>query len=280
MLSIKRLFNFYLNSSIHVALAACALSWITLIRFNIFSDTVSLYFIFFATITGYNFVKYFGIAKFHHRGLTRALKAIQLFSLLCFMFLCYYAIQLTVNALIFVLVFGVVTFLYGFPFIPKRFYMDSQQNLRAVSGIKVYIIALVWSGVTVFLPLINNAIAIGADVFVTAFQYFVFVIALMLPFEIRDLKYDSLKLATIPQCIGVKRTKTIGLLLLIAFFFAEFFKDETSQVALFSALFVTIITSFFLVFTNKKRSYYYSSFWVESIPIFWLLVILISDFFI
>ncbi|MEJ6792901.1 MAG: hypothetical protein QNK89_09300 [Lacinutrix sp.] len=271
---IKQLFDFYLNSSIHVALAVYALCFITLRRFNVLHDESILFFVFFATITGYNFVKYFGIAKFHHRSLTQSLKAIQIFSLICFVLLCYYAFQLSTKSLVYISVFGIVTFLYAFPFIPKDFYLDKQQNLRDVSGLKVYIIALVWSGVTVFLPLINNGIALNEDMFITAFQYFIFVIVLMLPFEIRDLEYDSLKLATIPQRIGVRRTKTIGLLLLIVFFLVEFFKNEISSNNIVTILIITLITGLFLVYTNKKRNLYYSSFWVESIPIFWLLMIL------
>ncbi|WP_034062006.1 UbiA prenyltransferase family protein [Lacinutrix jangbogonensis] len=271
---IKQLFDFYLNSSIHVALAVCALSWITLNQFNIFYDENILYFIFFATITGYNFVKYFGIAKFHHRSLTDALRIIQVFSLICFVLLCYYAIHLQLKTLISIAVFGIITFLYAIPFIPKNFYLDNQQNLRDVSGLKVYVIALVWAGVTVFLPLINNDFSINTDVYITTFQRFVFVIVLMLPFEIRDLDFDSLKLATIPQKIGVKYTKIFGLFLLVLLFFAEFLKDELSHGSIIMTLLISLITLSFLVLSNKKRNCYYSSFWVESIPIIWLLIIL------
>ncbi|WP_299250975.1 hypothetical protein [uncultured Lacinutrix sp.] len=271
---IKQLFDFYLNSSIHVALAVYALGWITLIQFDVSYDENILYFIFFATITGYNFVKYFGIAKFHHRSLTDALKIIQVFSLVCFLLLCYFAMQLQLKTLISIGVFGLITFLYAIPFLPKNFYLDNQQNLRDVSGLKVYVIALVWTGVTVFLPLINDDVHLNADVYITAFQRFVFVVVLMLPFEIRDLKFDSLKLATIPQKIGVKYTKIIGFFLLLLLFASEFFKDELSYESLVKTLIIVLITLCFVFFTNKKRNRYYSSFWVESIPIIWLLIIL------
>lgn len=271
---LKQLLDFYINASIHVALAVYALSWVTLKKFNIFYDENILYFIFYATITGYNFVKYFGIAKFHHRSLTSRLKVIQVFSLLCFLLLCYYASKLELQTLIYIVVFGIITFLYAIPFIPKSLYLDSQQNLRDVSGLKVYVIAIVWTGVTVFLPLINNDFAFNADLYITAFQRFIFVIVLMLPFEIRDLKYDSLKLSTIPQKIGVKRTKLIGVLLLLLFFFLEYFKNELSSESIIMHLLAFLITALFLIFANKKRNRYYSSFWVESIPIIILLLII------
>ena len=81
---LKRIVNFYLDSSIHVAFAVFALTWVTLLQFDLDYDKNVLYFVFFATITGYNFVKYFGVAKFHHRSLAFWLKAIQVFSFIAF----------------------------------------------------------------------------------------------------------------------------------------------------------------------------------------------------
>lgn len=272
---LKQIFNFYIDSSIHVALAVFGMSWVTLLEFHILFDDVVLYFIFFASISGYNFVKYFGLARFHHRSLANWLKWIQLFSLICFLLMCYYALQLEFKIQLVIFVFGLVTFLYAIPFLPNKVIYDSHKNLRSISGLKVYIIALVWAGVTVVLPLINNKIPINSDVVITIIQRILFVVVLMIPFEIRDLNYDSLKLATIPQQIGVKKTKVIGVLLLIIFFFLEFFKDEINANTIMVLLLVTFISMLFLVFANKNQKRYYSSFWVEGIPIYWLLLMMI-----
>jgi len=272
---LKQLFDFYINSSIHVALSVYALSWITLKKFNIAYDESVLYFNFYATITGYNFVKYFGIAKWHHRSLANWLKIIQLFSLACFVLLCYYALQLETKLLLLIALFGVITFLYAIPFLPKKWYLDTQQNLRDISGLKVYVIALVWAGVTVLIPLLNNHILINTDVVVWLLQVFILVIVLMLPFEIRDLRYDSLKLATIPQKIGIKYTKIAGLLLLVVFCFLEVFKIKTNWELYKLQILISVILALFLIFMHKKRSTYYTSFFVESLPIVWLLLVIL-----
>lgn len=269
---IKQLIDFYVNSSIHVALAVYALSWITLKKFNINYDETILYFNFYATITGYNFVKYFGIAKWHHRSLAKWLKIIQIFSLLCFVLMCYYANRLELNTLLIIAGFGLITFLYAIPFLPKNWYLDAQQNLRDISGLKVYVIALVWSGVTVASPLINNHVNFNADAIITVIQNFILVIVLMLPFEIRDLRYDSLKLATIPQKIGVKRTKLLGFILLLVFYFLEYFKDEIKISYLIIQMVICVIIGLFLMVSDQKKSAYFTSFWVEAIPILWLLL--------
>lgn len=269
---IKQLFNFYLNSSVHVALSVVSLSYITLKEFGVATDYNVLFFVLFATITGYNFVKFFGIAKWHYRSLANWLKVIQVFSFFSFLFMCYYMLQLEFRVLLYLSVFVVITFLYAIPILPKRFYLDSNHNLRDISGLKVYIIGMVWAGVTVILPLLNNDITINADVILTTIQRFAFVIALMLPFEIRDLAFDNIKLATIPQKIGVKQTKIIGLLLMMLFLFLEFFKNEVVAVNFVVLTIVTLITTGFIVFSKPSNSTYYSAFWVESIPIMWLLI--------
>lgn len=271
---LKIIFDFYINSSIHVAIAVYAMSWITLKSFDLEYDENILYFNFYATITGYNFVKYFGLAKFHHRSLASWLKAIQIFSLICFLALGYYAFKLETITLIWIGALGVVTFLYAIPFLPKHIFLDQQQNLRSISGLKVYIIAIVWSGVTVFLPLLNNDYAITYDVGITAFQRFLFVIVLMLPFEIRDMKYDSLKLSTIPQQIGIKKTKAFGLLILVVFFLLEYLKDDINLNFLIAQTIIIIITALFVLMAFKNQRKYYSEFWVEGIPILWLIMLL------
>jgi hypothetical protein len=271
----KAIFDFYIYSSIHVALAVFSLSWLTLLEFGIDFDKVILSFIFFASITGYNFVKYFGLAKFHHRSLTSRLQFIQVFSLGCFFIMGYFAVQLTLKTLGYIFIFGAVTFFYAIPFLPKYLYLDTKKNLRDIGGVKIYIIALVWAGVTVLLPLLNNDYSFNLDVWLTASQRLIFVTILILPFEIRDLHFDSLKLSTIPQKIGVKSTKIIGVFLGLLFFSIEFFKDELDPKHIINTLIITITAVFFLLLSKKNQSSYFSSFWVESIPILWLLLYLI-----
>jgi len=259
-----------------VALAVCALGWVTLVQFDIGYDKNSLYFLFFASVTAYNFVKYFGLAKFHHRSLASWLRIIQVFSALAFLVMCYYVLKLTPNSIILLVVLGVITFLYAIPFLPKHYLFDEQQNLRQIGGIKIYVIALVWTCATVVLPLLNNQVGFSADVYITIAQRCCFVLSLMLPFEIRDMNYDSLKLSTIPQKIGVKHTKIIGVLLLAIFLMLEFFKDNLNSGSVVSTFVISFLTALFLLFSKQKQHRYYSSFWVEALPIWWLVLLFLS----
>ncbi len=271
---LKQLVNFYINSSIHVALSVISLTYITVLDYDISIDFAMLMFVLFSSITGYNFVKFYGLAKFHHRSLANWLKTIQVFSFFCFLLMCYYALQLSVRTLLYIAGFALVTFLYAIPFLPKRFFLDSKHNLRSIGGLKVYVIALVWTGVTVFLPLVDVDFSINSDVILTGVQRFIYIVVLMLPFEIRDLRYDSLKLSTIPQKIGVRRTKQVGGILLIVFFLLEFFKSEINLCQTLVMFAVALITLLLVVFSKTEQGKYYSGFWVEGLPIFWLLFLL------
>ena len=73
---LQSLFNFYLQSSLHVAFAVYALLQMTQHMFDIQNDSASGYFAFFGTIVGYNFVKYDALARKKGLKFTFKIKAI------------------------------------------------------------------------------------------------------------------------------------------------------------------------------------------------------------
>ena len=274
---LKHIYDFYINASIHVSLAVYALGYITLKELNIFYDEVVLNFMFYGSITGYNFVKYFGLAKFHHRSLANWLKLIQLFSLICFGLMFYYAVNLNFYAILVTIVMAIITFFYAIPFLPREFFLENKYKLRTIAGLKIYVISFVWAIVTVLLPVINNSHDVNNDVLVLAIQRFIFVFVLILPFDIRDMQYDSLKLSTIPQKIGITKAKYLGFGLLVVMFLLDFFKDDFHEKNTIILFCIALITALFLGFSNENRNKSFSAFWVEGIPILWLLLILLFN---
>ena len=103
-------------------------------------------------------------------------------------------------------------------------------------------------------------------------QRFLLLLTLILIFEIIDLNKDAPSLATIPQSIGVNRTKITGLLLLILFCSLEFLKVDFSQASFLINVKWSVIIAFFVLFAHPNRSKYYTSFWVESLPVIGLLL--------
>ncbi|WP_233900767.1 hypothetical protein [Tenacibaculum piscium] len=269
---IKKLLDFYINSSIHVSLAVYSFARITVFYTDLsfhklFNDSL-YFFLFFATITGYNFVKYSGVAKLQHRGLPISLKIIQLFSLCSFLLMCFYASKLRVNTLLLLIPLGILTFLYAVPFLS-----GFQKNLRSVGYLKIGIVALVWVGATVFLPIFDIQGEFSRTLYLIAIQRFLFVLVLILPFDIRDVQYDAISLQTIPKKIGVKKTKKLGYFLLILCLFLEFIITPNPDFKMIFLLVFTVVL-ILLMRSSEKQSKYYASFFVESIPIIWWLILL------
>jgi hypothetical protein len=192
-----------------------------------------------------------------------SLKIIAFLSFISLVATMFFFLKLETITKILGLVFLILTLLYTLPFFPNK------RNARNWAGIKIYIVTLCWVGVTLVLPIINAQVPIDNYVFLVAMQRFVFVFVLVLIFEIIDLRQDDPHLQTVPQKIGVKNTKIIGVSLMIVFVFLEYFDSNFKQEILLLKLGIAITTSLFLLFANEKKSKYYSSFWVESIPIFW-----------
>ncbi|WDO14342.1 hypothetical protein MH928_06510 [Flavobacterium sp. WW92] len=263
MQAIRRLFDFYINGSIHVAIAVLSLVLMTNHMFQNSFDLPMAGFAFFGTIFGYNFIKYEDFFR-NKKPLRFELKAIAIVSIISllasiFFFFCLGSVT-QITAIIF---FG-LTFLYTVPVFSKK------KNIRNWSGVKIYIVAICWSGVTTLLPLMNAGTEVFSDVILKCCQRFLLVISLILIFEIIDLKTDDPALKTVPQRIGVAKTKILGILILIPLYFLEFLKSTIDINQLFVNAILVITTALFMLFANENRSKYYTSFWVESIPIFWL----------
>ena len=266
----KNILNFYVNSSIHVALAVYSLVRITELYFDLPYNENLDYFIFYATITGYNFIKYAGVAKFYHRSLTKSMRLIQIFSFLSFCLLVYYGSNLSTTVLIYFIPFAVITLVYVVPFLG-----GFQKNLRRVSYLKIFLVAFVWSGVTTVIPLIVGEYQYEVNIILLFVQRMLFILVLILPFEIRDMKLDFKNLKTLPQKIGIEKTKKVGFVLLLFSLTIEFL-ITTSFAYRNSYLVICFILLIFLMRSTQNQSKFYSSLWVESIPIFWWILILIS----
>ena len=243
-----------------------ALSHLTILKTNFSVDFFFLFVLFFATVFGYNFVKYFGLAKFHYRSLTTKLKEIQILSILCvFGFtICFF--QLKSNVQWSLLFLGIITFFYAMPL--KWF---SNNSLRKISGLKIYIIAFVWAITTVLLPQLHGGLEVFELNYIWATERFVFIFVLMLPFEIRDMNFDDLKLSTIPQKIGLFNTKKLAYFGILALIFFLFY-NNTSKAEIISTSIMLMILSVFIAKSHPQNSFYFTAFWVESLPIIWWLM--------
>ena len=270
MIRFKSFLDFYINSSMHVAFAVLSFCVLTAYEFELNIPIIFYAAAFCASVAGYNFVKYFGLTKFYYRSLTTKLKYIQLVSVLSLIGFASIFFLLQLSSQILFVILGLITFLYAIPMGVK-----TPKNLRSIGGVKIYIIALVWAMATVVLPVLESQQTFVFDHWILGVQRTFIVIILMLPFEIRDLDTDQLHLSTIPQKIGIQNTKIIGYAMLGDSILLELFKHEFNQNNFLILIFSVALLAVFLAKSTKKKSRYYTAFWVESVPILVLIFVVV-----
>lgn len=223
-----------------------------------------MFFVFFGTITSYNFIKYTsyiitgGIVK-------NRLKSIILLTTLSLFgaFFCF--LKLNSIAQICSVFFGLVSLFYLLPIGVNK------TNLRNLAGLKIYIVAFSWAGVTFLLPILNSFYLNVEFLFLEFVRRFLFVLILILIFEINDLKNDDLRLKTVPQSIGIPYTKNLIYFLLFIFVASKIIDPGKFLNGLIENIIIGCVIFVFTYFASDKKSKYYTLFWVESIPIFWFL---------
>ena len=267
-----RIFDFYIDTSVHVALAVFALLHITAITLKINTDQNLIYAVFFGTITVYNFIKYGVEAKKYVLVTNRYHKTIQFFSFISFGCSLYFALSLSVNVWIGFGILLFITGLYALPVLPKA------KNLRSLGVFKIFLVALVWAGTTVFLSVLSVGREISWNVYIEGLQRFLLVLILLIPFEIRDMKYDAPELKTLPQRYGVDNVKIFGALATGVFFFLTFLKNGVGEMEAINKGVLFLVLGVLMFVTKNKQGKYFASFWVEAIPVFWWgLVWILSD---
>ena len=272
---LKRVLDFYIFSNIHVALAVFCLTKITLTRHGIENNLLPL-FVFFSTIASYNFIRLYRISKIQGwvfqfiKTYKRLILAITILSGLIALFIVF---KLAVKTIFLVIPLGFFTLFYVVPIPIKK---NNKVALRSVAFLKLFLIAISWASVTVLIPYINYNSVLDSEAVLIFIQRFLFVLVITIPFDIRDVRFDTIHLRTLPQVIGIKQSKIFGLFLILVFLGLEVLKTSSNVTQFRVHLAVALVSLYFLFRATDNQPKYYSALFVESIPIFWYLLIMIS----
>lgn len=270
---LKNIFNFYVFSNIHVALAAYCMTKISLLKFG-YSSNLTPVFVSLSTFVSYNFIRFYEVKTDSLGWLKKwfisnqrkllVLSVLSIIILLYFLFFC----SLNLKSLLILIPFGFMTFFYVVPLLKVGKYEISFRNFP---GVKIFSIAIAWAGISVLFPLYESGEIFSKTVYLEFIQRILILIVIILPFDIRDMYTDSKELKTLPIVLGVRGVKIFGFTLLLAFVLLEYLKDSPS----ITSFYIAIITGVFLWFASSKKTRFYTSFWVEAIPMLWLLLIVL-----
>ena len=161
---------------------------------------------------------------------------------------------------------------------------DKHFGLRNIPGVKLFLIAAVWSLSCVLLPILELESSIEASVtmndsILLIAKRFLFIAAITVPFDIRDLFQDKTnELKTIPVILGESKALFIcqGLLAIYLVLLFLFTKSIDSN---FLGLTLTIILSGWLIFKSKwQKNEYYYFFYLDGTMIVQFLMLLLCSY--
>lgn len=267
---LKQSFAFYVFSNIHVGIAAYCLTKISFLQFDITNQPLAN-FVFFSTVLSYNFIRLFQLDKLNSmmviwiRANKRPLIVLNSLALVGSI---YYFFNFRSSEIIVLLPFLLATIFYVFPF-KKKF-----AGLRNVPGLKLFLIAITWVGLTLFLPLFSAEVHTSQYVYIAMSQRFLFILAITIPFDIRDAQFDLPELNTLPQVLGVNTSKIIGILALGLVVGLDTLIPYTNSNFFPINFFMMGLSMMMVAFSGMKRDRFYTAFWIESLPIGWYILYL------
>lgn len=287
--SLRHIAEFLFFSNVFIAICAVAQGLLTYHLLEIKPDKHVLALLFCSTLALYNFSMLMSKPAdarrspfrrvrwiFGHYRLTISLTIIAVVSI------CVLVFFLKIPSILLLAFLGMISIAYNLPLFTLN---DRRFGLRNIPGLKLFLIAIIWSFSCVLLPIVEGSerhlvdIKV-ADAVLLVGKRFLFIAAITVPFDIRDLfqdKYFNLK--TIPVVLGERKAYLFCQLLLLIYvllllMFTKHFNAD------FWALTVTAAVSGWLILKSeiKKDEFYYFGFLDGTMLLQFLMVLLFNLF--
>lgn len=177
--------------------------------------------------------------------------------------------------------------LLGLPFLISVFYVvrfikrkKKSLSLRELPYLKIFLISFIWSIVAVPFPLVESSpdwSFLNQQFFIFFIEKFLFVLAITIPFDIRDLEFDPLELKTLPQVLGVQKSIFIGIILILISASLAYLQFQNGLINVSILKFLLISYAFYAILLSlskiQKSDLYYggildSVFLIQSLGIY------------
>ncbi len=214
--SIRKLSNLILYSSLWIGACAAALVTFT---YDVTGSGIGLDayvgFVFCGTLVLYAIHRLTGIKRvkvFEYHGRFAVIRKyrshIIIYGLIGAVGACYFLIHLPMNIIWWLILPGVISFMYVVP-------LGKQKRWRDYALVKIFLVSSVWSTLTGLIPFVHTGLVDYSSATLLFFERALFIFAIAIPFDIRDMYVDdSSGLKTLPQVIGIRRSKILALILL------------------------------------------------------------------
>lgn len=259
----KYLFSFFnciLFGNIYVALGAACLVQSTCIQLQ-YNNRLFAYstLVFFATLFIYNFQRFFyktlkdsKLSSVRRKWIAENQTLVKLLASIGFVGVGITFFFNDFNIVFYLSPLLVLSLAYFFPFI----------KLRKSPLFKLFTLVIVWTMVTAVVPvLLSDTDSFTKNNVLHIFTRFCFMMAICIPFDLRDLQIDAAEnVSTLPQIMGEKKAKSLAfvfMLIYIILIILEYTTGVTS-IKIFIALTISALITLALVLTSSsKRSEYF-----------------------
>jgi 4-hydroxybenzoate polyprenyltransferase len=288
--TLQSVFDFLLFSNIFMSLCAVAQGLVTFYLIGAKPVLPVIGLLFTSTLGIYNFCilitkpenpdksPYKRVRWFYaHYRLMVTFTMVSLLSLIPLFFL------MSMESRILLIFLSIISFLYGIPLFSLN---DRKFGFRNLPGLKQFLITLVWTISTVLLPILEAQHAYLTnislrDTTILIAKRFLFIAALTVPFDIRDLFQDKLSgVKTVAVMWGEKNAYLFCQALLAGYIVLLFLFRNNGFNPDFWALTITAILTGWLIFKSKwEKNEYYYFFYLDGVLILQYLILLIFNRF-
>lgn len=256
-----------IQSNIYISLAAVALTVATQVQLGMHPQWHPyLFIIFFATLFEYNLHRLItvltnkeALKSEKHRWVNENMKAFYLLVFISVVGFGVVAFLAKKEVLVTFTPIALITVLYSIPVSanPKHLL-----RLREIPYLKIFMIAAIWAASTILLPIVQSAETFSqTHIFAMLSERFFFILAITIPFDIRDLEADGQQeLKTIPMLLGEKNSLKLSYFFLFVFLLGSAFHyAPEKEWTILSAMCLSGITTYFFLKMDyfKKMSFYH-----------------------
>ena len=182
----------------------------------------------------------------------------------------FFSLYLTLNSLLLLFVLGAISFFYAF-----KFNITSKRtNLRDIPGIKIYLIGIVWAISCSLIPSFEANSLKQAEWVITV-GYFLYIVGITIPFDIRDIDVDEMNKKTIPQLIGTRNAIILSNILILISGLTFYWVVTPNLMQEASIIMGISISMLMTSLTNKSRNELYFSFVMDGLLIFYPAIVII-----
>lgn len=261
-MQLKKIIEFIVFSNVWISLGAIGVALGTYFFTESKVDLLVIMLVFFSTLFGYS-LQNISQRKIHNhrsnqilwtKSNKKLIRWIVFFSFLISVFLSFYIMN------VYLIILSIPFF--GLVFFYRNAFSNKLQ-FRNIPFFKILIICLCWSWTCCALPQLVSSSIFNWNI---TFIIFIYVFAITIPFDIRDMTIDNKKIYTIPQFTGSKVAFTISQLSILFLFFFAFYHSN------YLLCFFMIVTNIVLIPSLKIKSEFYYLFVLDGLlvifPIF------------